>query len=49
LNGTYSWDSGSYISEYYYNSSRNFHETNYSGNSWNYGLNQLKLGIAYRF
>ncbi|KAF0141680.1 MAG: hypothetical protein FD122_1235 [Stygiobacter sp.] len=49
LNGTYGWNSGSYMSEYYYDSRRNFHETTYSGTSWNYGLNRLKLGIAYRF
>ncbi|MBI3124237.1 MAG: hypothetical protein HYZ10_07520 [Ignavibacteriales bacterium] len=50
LNGTYSWNKYSYSStssESQSSSNRNEHTEN--GNSWSYGLNQLKLGIAYRF
>lgn len=48
LNGTYSWNK--YWNHYEYQSSTvNKEESTSDGTSWNYGLNQLKLGIAYRF
>lgn len=48
LSGTYSWD-------YWKNKSENQGtlsgrtESTINGNSWNYGLNNLKIGIAYNF
>lgn len=48
LNGTYSWDHWKYIYEtQYVNLNRT--ENTEDGNTWNYGLNNLKIGIAYRF
>jgi hypothetical protein len=48
LNGTYSWNK--YTSTYQYENSASHNEENTTdGNSWNYGLNRLKIGIAYRF
>jgi hypothetical protein len=48
LNGTYSWEHWKYIYEtQYINLNRT--ENTEDGNSWNYGLNNLKIGIAYRF
>lgn len=52
LNGTYSWNNYSSSSRdeikgsNLYNSESNNES---KGTSWNYGLNRLKLGIAYRF
>jgi hypothetical protein len=48
LNGTYSWNYWSSMSED--KSATTSVQSNVEeGTSWNYGLNQLKLGIAYRF
>lgn len=46
-NGTYAWNKETYDSENTSSYSRN--KNDYDGTSWNYQLNQLKLGIAYRF
>lgn len=48
LNGTYSWDHSKYIYETQY-TNLNRTENIEDGNSWNYGLNNLKVGIAYHF
>ncbi len=47
LNGTYTWNKETYNFEN--TSSTNGNKNDYEGTSWSYGLNQLKLGIAYRF
>ncbi|KAF0149724.1 MAG: hypothetical protein FD143_2705 [Ignavibacteria bacterium] len=47
LNGTYGWETISSSNEY--QSSFSSSEQTSDGTSWNYGLNQLKLGIAYSF
>jgi hypothetical protein len=50
LNGTYTWDHWKNTSEDRSPSiSLNRTENIEDGNSWNYGLNNLKIGIAYRF
>ncbi|MCX6175209.1 MAG: outer membrane beta-barrel protein [Ignavibacteriales bacterium] len=48
LNGTYSWDYWKYNSE---NQSTSLSRTENTedGSSWNYGLDNIKIGIAYRF
>ncbi|OGU84310.1 MAG: hypothetical protein A2499_14910 [Stygiobacter sp. RIFOXYC12_FULL_38_8] len=52
LNGTYSWNNYSSSSKDETKGSNQYNsESKYEsdGTSWNYGLNRLKLGIAYRF
>ncbi|MDP2038860.1 MAG: hypothetical protein Q8L04_15875 [Ignavibacteria bacterium] len=52
LNGTYSWNKNSSFSKDETKSPNQYNsESKYEsdGASWNYGLNRLKLGIAYRF
>lgn len=48
LNGTYSWDHWKNKSESQPVGLNRTESTN-DGNSWNYGLNNLKIGIAYNF
>ena len=48
LNGTYSWSHSKDISEDH-NSGWNRTERTSDGNSWSYGLNNIKIGIAYNF
>jgi hypothetical protein len=48
LNGTYSWDHWKNSSESQPVVLSRTESTN-DGNSWNYGLNNLKIGIAYNF
>ncbi len=48
LNGTYSWDHWKNMSESKPIGQSRTESTN-DGNSWNYGLNNLKIGIAYNF
>ena len=48
LNGTYSWDRWKSKSEDQSVGLSRIETTN-DGNSWNYGLNNLKIGIAYNF
>lgn len=47
LNGTYGWETINSSNEYKSSFSSSVQTSD--GTSWNYGLNQLKLGIAYRF